>query len=358
VLEPIFLRAVAGSDHRGRCPGRLAWGILPQFQIEAVMLRLLRSPVSLFPFALAFAAVRAASTPSGELMQGQLEASIEPLRQQLVNHSIYSSIREVQDVRTFMEAHVFAVWDFMSLVKQLQQMLTSTSVPWRPAGHPKAARLINEIVFGEESDLNSRGEARSHFEMYLEAMGKLGASAAAVEQFLHSLPDLGAMQDYISNASYLPAHVADFLSFTFEVIQTKKPHIVAAVFTFGREDLIPAMFIEMVKGIQLSQQQAQSNASISHHVLSDLVWYFERHIEVDGEEHGPLTLEMVRSLCGDDRQKWEEATNYAATGLQMRLRLWDGIVADIGQSSRAADELGRPATEPESCSSCPSLQVT
>jgi hypothetical protein len=67
------------------------------------------------------------------------------------------------------------------------------------------------------------------------------------------------------------------------------------------------------------------------------VWYLERHIEVDGEEHGPMALRMVASLCGEEPKRWQEAAEAAESALQARLDLWDGILQSILESS--AEEL-------------------
>lgn len=241
-----------------------------------------------------------------------------PLRKKLQEHKIYKSIKSIEDIRLFMEQHVFAVWDFMSLLKQLQNQLSSTKVPWLPSGNPEAARLINEIVWGEESDLNRKGIAMSHFEMYLESMQSLGARSQAISELQHLLKK-GQTIDQAIDQINLPQHISSFLKFTFEVINTKKNHIIAAVFTFGREDLIPDMFIEIIKNLKVPEGED----------LSDLIYYFKRHIEVDADEHGPMALKMVTNLCEDNVDKITEALAYSKKALELRIDLWDGILKEI-----------------------------
>ena len=241
-----------------------------------------------------------------------------PLRKKLQEHKIYKSIKSIEDIRLFMEQHVFAVWDFMSLLKQLQNQLSCTKVPWLPSGNPEAARLINEIVWGEESDLNRKGIAMSHFEMYLESMQSLGARSQAISELQHLLKK-GQTIDQAMDQINLPQHILSFLKFTFEVINTKKNHIIAAVFTFGREDLIPDMFIEIIKNLKVPEGED----------LSDLIYYFKRHIEVDADEHGPMALKMVTNLCEDNVDKITEALAYSKKALELRIDLWDGILKEI-----------------------------
>ena len=96
----------------------------------------------------------------------KLKTEIEPLRQQLIQHDLYKNIRTIEDLHVFMEHHMFAMWDFMSLLKSLQQTLTCTGVPWMPVGSANTRYLINEIVLGEESDVDAEGNRISHFELY------------------------------------------------------------------------------------------------------------------------------------------------------------------------------------------------
>ena len=70
---------------------------------------------------------------------------LEPLKDKLRNHSLYNNIKDVEDLKIFSSAHVYAVWDFMSLLKFLQIKLTSTSLPWFPSKNTTTAKLINEI---------------------------------------------------------------------------------------------------------------------------------------------------------------------------------------------------------------------
>jgi hypothetical protein len=219
-----------------------------------------------------------------------------------------------------MESHVYAVWDFMSLVKKLQLDLTTTTLPWQPPENITAARLINEIVWGEESDLDKNGKPFSHFEMYLNAMNQINANTHGIEDMLNHLKAGGNIFDIIDKIN-LPYHVKDFLRFTFKIIEEGKTHKIAAVFTFGREDLIPDMFISMIKKMNRDNDRK----------IDQIIYYFERHIEVDGDEHGPMALEMIKNLCGRDPVKWNEAINASQEALKKRIALWDGINYQINE---------------------------
>ena len=247
----------------------------------------------------------------------ELAERLRPLYRRLAEHPLYRSFGSVEDLRMFMEAHVYAVWDFMSLLKTLQRGLTCVEVPWLPSAFPLSRRLVNEIVLGEESDLYA-GRPASHFELYLQAMRDCGASTAGIDGVIARL-QRGERMDAVIAVASVPAAAREFVRSTFACITSGKLHAVAAAFTFGREDLIPDMFRSFIR----DQNEAMSGR------LEMLRWYMERHIEVDGDEHGPMALRMISELCGNDARKWEEAAGAAEEALLARIALWDGILKAI-----------------------------
>ncbi|GAA0739841.1 DUF3050 domain-containing protein [Gaetbulibacter jejuensis] len=246
-----------------------------------------------------------------------IEKELKSLRDSLNNHDLYKALSTPDDIKIFMEQHVFAVWDFMSLLKALQNQLTTTSLPWLPAKNPATARFINEIVLGEESDVNELGAPKSHYEMYLDAMNQIGASTSQMHQLVQFLNNGDSLENAIKNCN-LDTATENFINYTFEIISTNEAHKIASAFTFGREDVIPDMFFQII-----NQSQTNDNS------YSKLTYYLNRHIELDGDEHGPLSLKMIEELCGNDDQKWQDVLQVAKDALKQRIVLWDGIYENI-----------------------------
>ncbi len=252
-------------------------------------------------------------------MLAQLTTALAPTRQRLLDHPVYATVRDLEGLRDLTTLHAFAVWDFMSLLKALQRELTCVSVPWTPVGAGSTRYLINEIVTGEESDeapawLGVVNLHISHYELYRIAMQQLGADTAPIDQFVASVMAGTPVQRALQETN-VPEDVRQFVQFTFDVIATGKPHVMASVFTFGREDLIPDMFLNLVQSLDADAPDQ----------LRTFRYYLERHIEIDGDHHSQLAMQMVSELCGDAAGRWQEATDWAIRGLEVRIGLWDAV---------------------------------
>ena len=256
-------------------------------------------------------------------------------RERLVRHRIYGLVDSGDRLRRFMESHVFAVWDFQSLLKAMQQRLTCTSLPWVPSADPEARRLVNEIVLDEESDALPEGGSASHFELYLDGMRKAGANTGPVERMIGMLQEsttgpaavpgraqrgqgLLATMAHVLDAAGAPPAAAAFVRESFTVIESGSTHGIVAAFTYGREDVIPDMFRGLVASL------AERDPSWSR-----FRYYLDRHIEADDEKHAPVCRRIMARLCGDDPAKWAEASSVARGCMEARIALWNAIAADI-----------------------------
>jgi hypothetical protein len=251
-------------------------------------------------------------------------------RERLVGHRIYGLVNSAARLRRFMESHVFAVWDFQSLLKSMQQRLTCTTIPWVPTPDAEARRLVNEIVLDEESDELPEGGAASHFELYLEGMRAAGADTGPIDRMIEALRTAKAPQvgqpaakvgEVVAEAmrtAGAPQAAQAFVRESFAVIEQGSPHGIVAAFTYGREDVIPDMFRSLVSSLA-----SRDPAWARFH------WYLERHIEADDEKHAPVCRRIMARLCGDDPAKWAEASAIARQCIEARIALWDAIAADL-----------------------------
>lgn len=247
-----------------------------------------------------------------------LQESLYPLRKQLIEHPVYSRIGTLEELQIFMEHHVFAVWDFMSLLKALQRDLTCVTVPWIPQGGQLSRRFINEIVLAEESDEDSGGRYTSHFELYRAAMKQCQADTSIIDRFIELIRQGETVFAALEKAS-VPQAAQDFVITTWSIVESGSTHSIAAAFTLGREELIPDMFRSLVAELQ-NQFSGQLN------LFSN---YLERHIELDEEHHTPMAFQMLAELCGNDSRKWREVEETAHIALKARIALWDGVVEQM-----------------------------
>jgi hypothetical protein len=247
----------------------------------------------------------------------QLSRSIIPLRNMLLDHPIYAAVTSLIKLRIFMQIHVFAVWDFMSLAKRLQHELTCIRLPWTPPARASIARFAHEVVLGEESDLGPDGKPISHFELYLRAMDEVGAEATEVRRLISQL-DLGVRWEDAIQELIVPPGVTAFVNDTLRCAIEGSLVEVASWFFFGREDVIPAMFKRLLA------RWCNAKVEVPH-----FVYYLERHIALDGDSHRPWAQQILAALAGQSELNWQEATNAAENAINSRIRLWDTAYALI-----------------------------
>ena len=253
-----------------------------------------------------------------------LRASIAEEQARLSRHPLFAALRTVEDLRCFMEWHVFAVWDFVTLLKRLQRDLTCVALPWTPPTNPRAARLINEIVLSEESDLLPGGGTLSHFELYRRAMREIGADTARIDAFLDYLAQGISLEAALARAG-VPAPVAAFVRATLKTALSGDLDQALGSFFHGRESVIPQMFSGLLKSWGLNRKKAPL-----------FVHYLDRHIEVDAREHGPAAQALIEEVAGGDPARQEALLTAALAGLRQRTVLWDGLLAHLSSEACAA----------------------
>ena len=245
--------------------------------------------------------------------------TIIPLRDKLLAHRVYDMLTDMKSLQIFVEYHCYAVWDFMCLLKCLQVKLTSVEIPWQTPQNMDAARMINEIVVAEETDVRQGGHGyASHFELYVEAMDEIGANTDTLCRFADLIAE-GMPWAQAATRAGVPAAATEFMSHTLEMCQDHPAYEVAAFFLFGRENLIPDMFRKIVEGLAESE-------SVS---IDAFRYYLDRHIGIDEEEHGPASVRMMKSMCGDNDMRWRLVKRAAEESLLARIKLWDGIADAI-----------------------------
>ena len=241
---------------------------------------------------------------------------------ELHRHQLPEAITSIADLRLFMEHHVFAVWDFMLLLKSLQQHLAPSGVPWVPPRHPEIAGLVNSLVAEEECDVlpDSLGGPLHlcHFAIYRRAMLEIGADTAVIDAVL----ELASHGDFASALHHpdIPAPAAHFLRTNQALIASGEVHVLAAAFAYGRELLVPNLFRGLLDRLIVLELPCPT-----------LRWYLERHIALDGDSHGPLAETMVLTLAGNDPVAHQTVQTVRRQVLADRAAFWDAIALQLRQ---------------------------
>jgi hypothetical protein len=246
--------------------------------------------------------------------------SLIPLKQKLETHPIFERINSVEELKIFMEHHVFAVWDFMSLLKKLQKDLVPNGSPWIPSPNGNLVRFINEIVMEEESD-QAFGKGNeitytSHYQIYLDAMSEVGASTNVITEFVEEVSGKGI--DAAFDSSKIPDPSLKFMKHTFDLIERGKSHEIASSFAIGRESIVPLMFQRILDQSKLGAQE-----------VPVFRYYLQRHAELDGDHHGPMALKLLENMSAGDPDIENEIVQQAEKSIEQRISFWDGVHAAL-----------------------------
>lgn len=251
------------------------------------------------------------------------------------------AIRSTTDLAVFMVHHVYAVWDFMCLAKSVQHAIAPTGRTWKRNPNGELVRFINEMILGEESDhftVEGREYTMSHFDMYLHALDEVveliedsGNRKIFREIVYHINKILPKVESWFdsNDPSFLlkddlDESCIDFMLITRDFCQSPV-HITAAAFAYGRENLIPGMFDKVLDQLKANSLKAPFFQK-----------YLERHIELDGDEHGPMATKLVEMLCQNAggisiEQAYSEAENAALKALDVRANFWVAVDQKIKQ---------------------------
>jgi len=239
------------------------------------------------------------------------------LKKRINKHPLFKNNLNENELKLFMEAHVFAVWGFMSLLKKIQKKITPQNIPWMPNINTKngLANFVNEIILGEESDYIDGIGYISHFEIYLLAMKNINANTNELKKFMKLMNN---SNNIVSNLNKINIHkeVKDFLKHDLRIATSGSLAQLVGVFTLGREKVIPNMFKYILQSLNDDEK------------IEYLKSYLERHISVDGERHGPLSLSLLNSVCNNPKSMCT-AYSSAVTSLELRIKVWDRVYRQI-----------------------------
>lgn len=246
------------------------------------------------------------------------EEKLQNLSQDMRCHPLFKSIKTLEDVQIFMQWHAFAVWDFMNLAKRLQREFTCTTLPWLPPEHPQACRIMNDIILGEESDQDLNGNYYSHFEMYLHSMKDIQSNTQHIENCICAFKSNPEMSyDQILKTLDIPVYVHSFMHNTLSTAIHGRLNEVLGAFFYGREDAIPEMFGNLLTHWKLDEADFPS-----------FVYYLKRHIELDGDSHGPAIYSIIQKIK-TNKNDYIDLLKSAIQAVESRIEFWNGVLEEI-----------------------------
>lgn len=254
------------------------------------------------------------------LSDNGLISEIENETINLINHPLYNSIKTESDIKMYMFNQVWCVWDFMTLVKSIQIQIIPPNILWTPPKFPELGAYIYEVLLTEETDKGYNSETNSsHFQTFLKAMKESSVDTSSVDKFIELLENGNQFEIAIDSCG-IHKEAKEFITTTYEFAKSDL-HISIAVFCLSREGVIPDMFMNLLANVSLSNNYKIFN------------WYLNRHIYLDSQSHGPLSIKLFKTIV-DTKQKQEEALQASLKALKARNKYFNYILDSINQKQQ------------------------
>jgi hypothetical protein len=142
-------------------------------------------------------------------------------------------------------------------------------------------------------------------------MRDIGASTRQFEKF-RSLVLVGIPVEVALARIGAPPHVQAFVAHTMALANSGSTEEVLAAFFYGREDIIPEMFGRLLNTLY--------RAKHNNDRVRNFIYYIDRHIELDGDSHGPMGRELLEDLLANSPNRVEQARRAACSSIDARSR--------------------------------------
>jgi hypothetical protein len=156
-------------------------------------------------------------------------------------------------------------------------------------------------------------------------MGDIGASTRQFEKF-RSLVLIGVPVEVALARTGAPRHVQAFVAHTMALANSGSTEEVLAAFFYGREDIIPEMFRRLLDTFYGARHNDDR--------LRHFIYYIDRHIELDGDSHGPKGRELLEDLLAKSPHTRVRALRAACSSIKARIGLWNGTLSKLRDSHR------------------------
>jgi len=199
----------------------------------------------------------------------------------VINHPMFKKLNNIYNIKKYSEFQIWCVWDFMSILKQVQNFIFCNDILWLPPENPNAGAAFYRLIESEETDLGFKGgdlNRASHFQSFRAAMQELNADTKNIDNFLELIKTGKTLPEALNKSGASP-QTKSFLLTNNHLIK-QSPYNAIALITLTRENFLPAVFKSLLSYVNENEK------------IELFVWYHKRHIYLDSVLHGPLSIQI------------------------------------------------------------------